>query len=131
VASFVSTVYYLRSPMRTGGDEAQVAAGLGIPRLALDISLGLAFLTILVLALRQLPTWRTRLGWFGLIILASMSGGILMMQADPIITTQIDLGNPLFQSTFGYSLPVLLFNGLAFLALILTTLKLKNVTPGT
>ncbi len=123
--------YYLRSPMRTGGDEAQIATLLGIPRMLLDIPLGLAYLACLGLGLRQLPTWRTRLAWFGLIALASIAGGIPLMLADPIVTTQVDLGNPFFQPVFGYSLPVLIFNGLILLLLGFTMQKLNNVTPGT
>ncbi|MBI5934835.1 MAG: hypothetical protein HY867_14115 [Chloroflexi bacterium] len=114
-ASLVAALYYLRSPLRTGGDEYEIAMQLGVARSAIDIPLGLAFTLCLFLALREFPSWRTRLKWFGTVLLGSVATGLLMVGADPFIIAQVDAGNPWFQPMLGYSFPVFLVNGMTLL----------------
>jgi len=105
-ASLVAVLYYLRSPIRTGGDEYDIAVQLGIAKPFVEGLLLLAFIACLMLGLRILPTWRTRLYWLGTILLGSVVTGIPMVMADPFVIAQVDTGNPWFQSVLGYSLPV-------------------------
>jgi hypothetical protein len=106
VSSLVMVLYYLRSPMRTGGDEYDLATQLGIAKSFIEIPLALAFLACLSFALRELPTWRIRLKWLGTILLGSIITGLPMAMADPFLIAQVDAGNPWFQPILGYSLPV-------------------------
>ena len=106
--SLVAVLYYLRAPMRTGGDEFDIAVNLGIAKTFIEIPLALGYLACLALGLRELSTWRTRLIWLGTILLGSILTGILMAFIDPVIIVQVDAGNPWFQPVIGYSLPVLL-----------------------
>lgn len=107
-ASLVAVLYYLRAPMRTGGDEYDVAASLGITKSCIEIPLALGYLACLVIGLRELPSLRVRLVWLGRILLGSIATGLPMAMLDPIIIAQVDAGNPWFQPIFGYSLPVFL-----------------------
>lgn len=116
-ASLTAVLYYLRAPLRTGGDEVDVAVQLGVAKTAVEIPLALAFATCLTLGLRQLPSWRIRLSWLGTILLGSVVTGVLMVFADPFIIIQVDAGNGWFQPVMGYALPVFLVNGLAFIGL--------------
>jgi hypothetical protein len=116
-SSLVMTLYYLRSPMRVGGDEYDVAVQLGIPRLAVEIPFALAFLVVLALGLRAIPTWRSRLKWLGIILLGGIPTGIFLNFADAAVRAQINLGNPLFQPVLGFSLPVFVTGVLALLGL--------------
>ena len=77
-ASLVAILYYLRSPMRSGGDEYVIAMFLGVPKLAIEIILALGFVTCLSFALRELPSWRIRLSWLGIIFLGAVVTGLLM-----------------------------------------------------
>jgi len=105
-ASLVAVLYYLRSPMRTGGDEYDIAMGLGIARPLVEIPLALGYLGCLVLSLLELHTWKIRLTWLGIILLGSIATGLPMALLDPIIIAQVDAGNPWFRPIVGYSLPV-------------------------
>jgi len=119
--SLVAVLYYLRAPMRTGGDEYDVAVNLGIAKAFVEISLALGYLACLVLGLRELPAWRVRFGWLGTILLGAILTGIPMAFIDPGIIAQVDAGNPWVRSVLGYSLPVLLTIILTLLGLLVWT----------
>ena len=106
--SLVAVLYYLRAPMRTGGDEYDIAVNTGIAKAFIEILLGLGFLACLALGLRELLAWRARLVWLGTILLGSILTGIPMVFIDPVIIAQVDAGNPWAQPVLGYSLPVFL-----------------------
>ncbi|MEX2160898.1 MAG: hypothetical protein WD751_03195 [Anaerolineales bacterium] len=108
VTSFVMTTYYLRSPLHTGGDEYYMAAQFSIPKLFIEIPLGLAFAACLAFGLRELQGWRMRLTWLAALVVGGIPAAILISYADSAVRSQVDLGNPLFQSVIGFSLPVLL-----------------------
>jgi len=106
--SLVAVLYYLRSPMRIGGDEYDVAVNLDIAKAFIEFPLVLGYLACLVLGLRELSTWRVRFTWLGTILLGSIATGLPMALLDPIIIAQVDAGNAWFQPVIGYSLPVFL-----------------------
>jgi len=108
--SFVMSIYYLRSGFRASGDESQMAEILNLPKSAIEIPFALAFLFCLFITLRALKGWRTILKWLAALVLGSIPTGLLMMKADAVVRSQIEFGNPLFRSMFGFSLPVLLVN---------------------
>jgi len=112
--SLVAVLYYLRAPMRTGGDEYDIAVNLGIVKTFIEIPLALGYLTCLALGLRELSTWRTRLTWLGTILLGSILTGIPMAFIDPVIIVQVDASNLWFQPVIGYSLPVFLIIFITF-----------------
>lgn len=114
-SSLVAVLYYLRSPMRTGGDEYDIAVQLGIAKSFIEIPLALAFFACLSFALRELPSWHIRLKWLGTTLLGSIITGLPMAIADPFLIAQVDAGNPWFQPVIGYSLPVFVVIGLTFL----------------
>ncbi len=107
-ASLVAVLYYLRSPLRTVGDEYDIAILLGVTKLMVEIPLALAFTLCLVLCLRELESWSTRLKWLGTVLLGSVATGIPMAFADNLVISQVDAGNPWFQPVVGYSAPVCL-----------------------
>jgi hypothetical protein len=113
--SLVAVLYYLRSPMRTGGDEYDVSMSLGIAKSLVEIPFALGYLACLVMGLRELPMWRSRLAWLGTILLGVIATGLPMAMLDPFVIANVNAGNPLFRSVFGYSLPV-------FLTILLTIL---------
>ena len=115
-ASLAAVLYYLRSPMRTGGDEFDIAAYFGLSKSLIEI-LGLAFTFCLVIGLGYLPAWRSRLYWIGTILLGSTATGIAMAMLDPLVIAQFDAGNPLFQNIGGYVLPVLVVIIMAFIGI--------------
>ena len=116
-ASLIAVLYYLRAPMRTGGDEYDIAVSLGIAKAFVEVPLALGYLSCLILGLRELPTRRIRFSWLGTILLGSIATGIPMAMLDPVVIAQVDAGNPWFQSVIGYSLPV-------FFTIILTIVGL-------
>lgn len=111
--ALVAVLYYLRAPMRTGGDEYDIAVSLGIAKSLVEIPLALGYLACLVLGLRELPTWKIRFRWLGTILLGSIATGLPMAMLDPSIIAQVDAGNAWFQPVIGLSLPV-------FITIILT-----------
>ena len=115
--SLAAVLYYLRDPIRTGGDEYDIAVSLGVAKFIIEIPLMLGYLTCLVLGLRKLPVWRVRFTWLGTILLGSIATGLPMAMLDPVIIARVDIGNPWFQPIIGYSLPV-------FITIILTCLGL-------
>lgn len=117
VISFVMTTYYLRSPTHIGGDEFYMAAQLGIPKLLIEIPLGLAFAVCLALGLRELEGWRTRWTWLIALVVGGIPAGLLVSYADSAVRSQINLGNPWFVPVIGFSLPVLLVQALALAGL--------------
>jgi hypothetical protein len=104
--SLVAILYYLRAPLRTGGDEYDVAMSLGIAKTLVEIPLAFGYLACLAFGLHELPIWRIRLTWLGTILLGTIATGIPMAMLDQFIISQVDAGNPLFQPVIGYSLPV-------------------------
>lgn len=115
--SLVAVLYYLRAPMRTGGDEYNIAVSLGVVKSLVEIPLALGYLACLVLGLRELPTWKIRFAWLGTILLGSIATGLPMVMLDPIIIAQVDAGNAWFQPVIGYSLPVFITIVLTFLGI--------------
>jgi hypothetical protein len=113
-ASLVMVLYYLRAPMRTGGDEYDVALSLGVARSLVEIPFALGYLACLAFGLRALPTWKIRFIWLSAILLGTIVTGISMAMLDPVIISQVDAGNPLFQPVMGYSLPVFITTIVAF-----------------
>lgn len=113
--TLVTVLYYLRAPMRTGGDEYDIAMSVGVAKAIVEIPLALGYLACLVLGLRELLAWRVRLMWFGTILLGAIATGLPMAMLDPVIIAQVDAGNSWFQPVIGYSLPV-------FIAIFLTYL---------
>ncbi len=118
-ASLAAVLYYLRAPIRSGGDEYDMAMQLGVAKVFIEIPLGLAFAACLTIGLRQLPSWRVRLKWLGTVFAGSVVTGLLMVSADPLIIAQVEAGNGWFRPIVGYSLPVFVVNGLAFMGLAL------------
>ena len=116
--SLVMVLYYLRAPMRTGGDEFDIAVSMGITKSFVEIPLALGYLACLVWGLRELTTWRVRFTWLVMILLGSIATGLPMALFDPIIIAQVDAGNPWFQPIMGYSLPVFTTIVLTFLGLL-------------
>lgn len=117
VTALVMTLYYLRAPMRTGGDEYGIAAPLGLPKWVIEIPLTAAFMLCLALGLRELDTWKTRLKGLGLILLAGVPTGIGLNLLDTLVREQVNQSNPWFQSVLGFSLPVLILHSLVALGL--------------
>lgn len=110
IGSFIMSQYYLRGFHRMGGDEYFLAADLGIPKYIIDIPLCVAFNISFIVGIWALGDWRTRLKWFGAIILGSVPSGFFMMKANDIVLDQVNQGNPLFRSLLGWSLPVVVVN---------------------
>lgn len=117
VASLVMTLYYLRAPMRTGGDEYGIAAPLGLSKTVIEIPLTAAFMLCLALGLRQLNSWKTRLIGLVLILLIGAPTGIGLNLLDTLVREQVNQSNPWFQSVLGFSLPVLILHILVVLGL--------------
>lgn len=115
--ALVMTLYYLRSPLRSGGDESDLAAALGLSKLIVEIAFGLAFVACLIFGLRNLESGSTRFKWLSAILLGSVSTGLLLSLADGLVRAQVNLQNPFFNPILGVSLPVLLVNILALFAL--------------
>ena len=113
IACFSGGMYYARSPWRGLSDEATVATYLGMPEAVLELVLGLLYLAGLVWGLRQLKDWRTAGRWMAVVFLGSVLTGLALNLLDGVVRAQVNAGNPLFQPLLGYSLPVLLVNGLA------------------
>jgi hypothetical protein len=117
IGSLLMSQYYLRGFSRTGGDEYFLAAHLGIPKYTIDIPLGLAAITAFALGVRTLDDWQTRLKWLGAIVLGSVPAGLFLINANNLIQAQINHGHSFFQPLLGWSLPVLIVNGIVCLAL--------------
>ncbi|HNB41633.1 MAG TPA: hypothetical protein PLG52_09035 [Anaerolineales bacterium] len=111
--ALVAVLYYLRAPIRTGGDEHNIAVSVGVAKAIVEIPFALGYLACLILGLRELPTWKIRFTWLGTILLGSVATGLPMVLLDPIIIAGVDAGNAWFQPVIGYSLPV-------FITIILT-----------
>jgi hypothetical protein len=104
------TLYYLRAPWRTGGDEAVFALAAGIPPWAVNLFLSLLFLAGLVLVLRSLPNWKSRIKWVGAFFLGSALAGVMLFFLDQWILQGTLAGKTIFQPILGFSLPVFIFN---------------------
>jgi hypothetical protein len=78
IGSFVESMYYIRSPLRIGGDESWAAAYLGLPRYAIELPLALAFIVCFILGLRALGNWRIGLKWMTANLLGSELTGLLL-----------------------------------------------------
>ncbi len=117
MTSFTMALYYLRSPLRTGSDEYAIAFQLGIAKSLIEIPFATAFIACLILGLRELETWKIRLTWLAVILFNSISIGLTLNYVDTFLRSQVNEGNPLFRPVFGFSLPVVIVNSLAFLGL--------------
>jgi hypothetical protein len=106
--SFAITLYYLRSPLRSMGDEYDMAVQLGLPKAAVELFFAALFGVALALGLRTLAGWRERLTWLGAVFLGSVPTGLVLNWADGWIREGVNQGYPLTQPVFGYALPVLL-----------------------
>ena len=115
--SLVAVLYYLRAHIRTGGDEYNIAVGIGVARPLVEIPLAFGYLACLLFGLLELPTWRVRLTWLGTILLGSIIIGLPMAMLDPIIIAQVDEGNPWFQPVIGYSLLVFITIAICFIGI--------------
>lgn len=110
IGSLIFSQYYLRGFHRMGGDEYFLAGNLGIPKYIIDIPFTIIFVTALILGVWALGNWRTRLKWLGAIMLGSIPAGLFIMNANGIVLTQVNKGNPLFHPLLGWSLPVVFVN---------------------
>jgi hypothetical protein len=117
IVSLLMSLYYLRSFSRASGDEYFLAGVLGIPKSSIDLPFCLAFIAAFGFGVRALGDGRTILKWLGALVLGSVPGGIFLVFADDLILTQVNQGNPLFRPLLGFSLPVVVFNWIIFLAL--------------
>ena len=126
--SFTMTAYYLRSPLRIGGDEFDIASQAGISTGIVEIVFGVAFVLCLVLGLRLLDSWPTRLKWLLVIFLGSVSTGILLNIADRWVRESVSRGNPLFRPALGFSLPVLITYLLTVLGILIWASKVRKIT---
>ncbi len=130
--SLVMTLYYLRSPLRTIGDEYDVATYFGVDKFVVEIPFALIFVACLVFGLRLLDSRRIRLKWLAATLLGSVSSGILLMISDGWIREAVNKDNPFFQSSIGYPTPVLIVYFLAFFGILIwqhNTNKILNL-PG-
>ncbi len=104
------SLYYLRAPWRTGGDEVNFARAAGIAPWGVNLSLALLFLLGLVLALRALPDWKSRGKCTAAIFLGSTMAGVLLFFLDQWVLKGILAGRAFFQPLLGFSLPVFIVN---------------------
>lgn len=125
--ALAESLYYLRSPLRSGGDEFGAAAQLGIPKYGIEIPFAIAFILCLVLGLRELEGWRARFKWIAAILMGSIVAGLGLNLADGLVRAQVDAGNPIFQAIFGFSFPVLATNLLALLGISLWWVLAKEI----
>ena len=117
ITSFTMSLYYLRSPLRTGGDEYAIAFQLGIAKSLIEIPFAIAFIACLIWGVRELETWKIRLPWLAVILFNSISIGLTLNYVDIFLRSQVNESNPLFRPVLGFSLPVVIVNSLAFLGL--------------
>ncbi len=118
VISFSMALYYLRSPLRSIGDEYDLAAQLGIAKLGVEIPFALAFVFCFGLGLRSLNSWQVKLKWIASILVGSVTTGILLSLADGWVREMVNAGSPFFQSVLGYSLPVLFVYLITFVGIL-------------
>lgn len=126
--SLAAVLYYLRAPARTGGDEYDIAINLGIAKAFIEIPLALGYLACLLMGLRELVTWKTRLTWLGTILLGAIVTAVPMVLLDPILIAQIDAGSAWVQPVFGYSLPVFITILLAVLGVWMWTHRQEGLS---
>jgi len=117
VITLVMGFYYLRGFTRESGDEYFLAALLGMPKYVLMIPFSLFYFISFILEVLALGDWRTRLKWLGAVMIGSLPAGVFLATATGLVVSQVDRGNPLFQPVLGWSLPVLVVNLVALLAL--------------
>ena len=125
-AGFAMTMYYLRSPWRSGGDESEMAAYLGLSKAWLELALAALAVSGFVWALRRLGDWRTAARWLAAVFLGSVLTGLALSLLDGLVRSQYSQANPLFRPVFGYSLPVLLLNSLVLLGLALALYRQRE-----
>jgi hypothetical protein len=117
IITLVMGFYYLRGFTRASGDEYFLAALLGIPKYILMIPFSLFYITSFILEVLALGNWRTRVKWLGAVMVGSLPAGVFLVYATGLVISQVDRGNLLFQPVLGWSLPVLVVNLAAWLAL--------------
>jgi len=130
IGSILMSQYYLRGFSRRGGDEYFLAAHLGIPKYTIDIPFGLAFIAGLIAGLWALGDWRARLKWLSAILLGSVPAGLFLMNANDLVQSQINQGNPLFQPLLGFSLPVVIVNVIVLLSLWIWWKRASKMSSG-
>ena len=126
ITALLMTFYYARSGTHIG-DEGFLAASLGLPKILFDIPFGLAYFICLLLGLRELRSWRNGLRFIGALLLGMLPTAGLMVILDPLILAGVDAGNPLYQSVFGWSLPVFVVFCLAAVGLVWLGRKLNRM----
>lgn len=118
VNAFGGFFYQIVGLLRGGGsDEKLIGHYLDISDIGISVVLAIGFGIGLVIALRAVETWKTRLKWIAAIVVGTFPVGPLLMVANSVIIEQVDADNPLFQSVLGFSLPVFM-TGLVCLLLI-------------
>ena len=127
ITALLMTFYYARSGTRIGGDEGFLASALGLPKMIIDIPLGMAYFICLLLAMQELKTWQTGLRFIGALLLGMLPTAGAMVLLDPTIRAGVDAGNPFFQPIFGWSLPVFAVFCLAAVGLVLLGRKLNHM----
>lgn len=90
---------------------------LGVAKPIIEIPLAIGFVACLILALRELSSWRSRLSWLGTVLLGSIATGLPMAMIDPLVIAQVNADNPWFRPIIGYSMPVLVVIVLALIGL--------------
>jgi hypothetical protein len=123
------SLYYLRAPWRTGGDEIEFARAVGIAPWVPTVLLSLAFLGGFALALWTLPDWKSRIRWAGGLFGGSILAGICLFFLDARVIQGVLKNQALFQPFLGFSLPVFLLNALCTglaLAILHTTNASSN-----
>lgn len=124
--AFGMTAYYLRSPLRSFGDEAEVASQLGIAKGTIELVLGSAFALCLAFCLDRLDSWLLRGRWLLAAVLGSAAAGVLLNLTDPLVRILVDRDHPLFRPALGLSLPVLLVYLLAVLGVLVWAWKVRR-----
>jgi hypothetical protein len=129
ISSFVMSFYYLRSPLRSSGDEYSMALQLGLAKVEVEIPLAIAFITCLLWGFRELKTGKIRLKWLAAILLGSVPAGLVLNLMDGVVRSQVNQGDPLFLPVFGFSFPVVVVDSLCLLGVWLWWRSLqKTVT---
>ncbi|RME51861.1 MAG: hypothetical protein D6796_00085 [Caldilineae bacterium] len=124
INSFGPILYQSRSMLgEGGGDEYFIAQFLGLPKYMIHLPILLISIAGFVVGLWSLAEWRTRLKWIGAVCIGFVGQGPLLMFANRITQTQVSLGNPLFRSVFGWSLPVMVVNVVVAFILVVVWMR--------
>jgi len=131
INSFGPTLYQIRSTFSgAGGDEYFIAYLLNTPKYAITIPIALASALGFAVGMGELAGWRLRLKWLASLCIGLLAQGPLLMLANRVTQAQVNLGNPFFRPVFGFSLPVVVTNALALLALVVVMVGWDNSLSG-